>query len=395
MRKFTTSVFFVFAIAMLATIGGAYVSAGTSHNTDRADGLTVHEWGTFTTVAGPDGQAVNWLPLSGANDLPCFVDHFKDSFPKWSPNGKVMPYQEARAQLKGKVRMETPVLYFYSPREETLDIKVSFQNGFISEWYPPATVNIGGYDIEWKHVKVSPDRKTSFPTEARASHYYKARETDANPIQVAGKDEKFLFYRGLGFFAVPISAQTTSSGSVIVTNMDSEPLPVVILFENRGGKIGYRIQRQFSKAASIDPPQLSGDFDSLRKELEADLTSAGLTEKEAHAMVETWRDSWFEEGARVFYILPGNTVDRILPLSIQPPPAHVARAFVGRMEVITPATIKTVEDAIATNDTKTLSKYGRFLGSIADRLDAKDSRTTELLDSAYKSVLADLGSSCK
>jgi len=23
-------------------------------------GLTAHEWGTFTSVAGPDGQAVEW-----------------------------------------------------------------------------------------------------------------------------------------------------------------------------------------------------------------------------------------------------------------------------------------------------------------------------------------------
>jgi hypothetical protein len=33
----------------------------------------------------------------------------------------------------------------------------------------------------------------------------------------------------------------------------------------------------------------------------------------AAAMVETWRDSWFEEGTRLFYFLPQVTVDRILP----------------------------------------------------------------------------------
>ena len=37
--------------------------------------LVVHEWGTFTSVAGPDGEAVEWLPLAGPPDLPCFVEH--------------------------------------------------------------------------------------------------------------------------------------------------------------------------------------------------------------------------------------------------------------------------------------------------------------------------------
>jgi hypothetical protein len=28
-------------------------------------GLTVHEWGTFTSIAGRGGQAVEWSPLTG------------------------------------------------------------------------------------------------------------------------------------------------------------------------------------------------------------------------------------------------------------------------------------------------------------------------------------------
>ena len=31
----------------------------------RAPEVVAHEWGTFTTVAGDDGQAINWLPLGG------------------------------------------------------------------------------------------------------------------------------------------------------------------------------------------------------------------------------------------------------------------------------------------------------------------------------------------
>src|ERR1700739_2005958 len=37
--------------------------------------FTVHEWGTFTAIAGKDGRAVEWTPFSGITDLPQFVEH--------------------------------------------------------------------------------------------------------------------------------------------------------------------------------------------------------------------------------------------------------------------------------------------------------------------------------
>jgi len=40
--------------------------------------LTVHEWGTFTAIAGKDGHAVQWTPLTGSTDLPRFVEHFNN-----------------------------------------------------------------------------------------------------------------------------------------------------------------------------------------------------------------------------------------------------------------------------------------------------------------------------
>ena len=35
-----------------------------------ASGLIVHEWGTFTSIAGKDGVALEWRPLNGSSDLP-------------------------------------------------------------------------------------------------------------------------------------------------------------------------------------------------------------------------------------------------------------------------------------------------------------------------------------
>ena len=90
-------------------------------------------------------------------------------------------------------------------------------------------------------------------------------------------------------------------------------------------------------------------------------------------MLDTWGDSWFEEGTRVFYVVPAATVDEILPLTISPAPAVTVRAFVGRVEVITPAMETIVLRAFLANDTATLDRYGRLIGPIGDRLMAKSS----------------------
>ena len=75
--------------------------------------VIAHEWGTFTSVAGEDGNPVQWAPLFGAPDLPCFVGHIgTEHVSKW--------------QISGLVRMETPVLYFYSQRPVTLSVHVDF-----------------------------------------------------------------------------------------------------------------------------------------------------------------------------------------------------------------------------------------------------------------------------
>jgi hypothetical protein len=342
--------------------------------------VTVHEWGTFTTVAGPDGHAIDWLPLGGPIDLPCFVDRF-DKFLKYSP------------PLKAKVRMETPVLYFYSPQTTTLNVRVDFPGGIVTEWYPQAKVSPLSR-IEWNNVKVLPGTQPSLLFEDRPSHYYAARDTDADPVQVNGKNEKFLFYRGVGSFPVPLSAKVTSKGQILVSAVTGETIPAIVLFENRGGKIGYRAQRNFGGEALLDLPALDAEVASLRQDLEMILIAQGLYAKEARAMIETWRDSWFEEGTRVFYVVPSKVVDAILPLKIDPKPAEVARAFVGRMEVITAATVKTVEDAIAANDKATLAKHGRLLGPIADRM-ARTPDVRAAVDAAYRSFVGAVSSACK
>ena len=339
-------------------------------------GLTVHEWGTFTSIAGKDGQAVEWSPLTGSTDLPGFVEHFRTP--------------EFKLGLRGRVRMETPVLYFYDSHEEQVSVKVSFTKGLITEWYPcasrvgpttdPAKWSLfqGQTDgsIAWDAVTVAPSLQAEFPQEAKGSHYYAARMTSATPLRVktpAGEQqEKFLFYRGVSAFSIPISAKPTNEGRVLVENRGEEEIANTILFERRGEKVGYRIGGAVQRQTVLEPAELTGTVEDLAREVEGMLVAQGLYQDEAQAMVETWRGSWFEEGSRLIYIVPPEFVNGILPLSISPAPAQTARVFVGRMELITPATEKTVESAFASHDRATLEKYGRFLEPILQTMIAEE-----------------------
>lgn len=330
--------------------------------------LTAHEWGTFTSIAGSDGQAVEWSPLTGSTDLPAFVEHSRD------PGFKL--------GLRGTVRMETPVLYFYSSREETISVNVAFANGVITEWYPHASRvepagNLYGEilykagasgSIAWDSVTIAPSARPEFPAGDRNNHYYAARMTSSTPLHVktaAGEQqEKFLFYRGVSTFCVPLSATLNTEGKLSLKNRGDQEIPATILFERRGEKAGYRIGGALKDESILDFPELTANIDDLGRDLEGILVGQGLYQDEAHAMVETWRNSWFEEGSRLLYIVPSAFVNEVLPLSIKPAPAQTVRVFVGRLEIVTTATEKEVEKAFAAHDTATLRAYGRFLEPI-------------------------------
>jgi hypothetical protein len=392
--------------ALLFLGATVFLMAATSGNVPRG-GLTVHEWGTFTSVAGADGSAIEWNTLGCQSDLPKFVNDFGYRGFKW--------------RLQGTVRMETPVLYFYSPRELAARVKVGFPHGLITEWYPkaeyrilqqdrldgpaqPVPENLSGIDtslgrvtgdIEWNDIKVQPGTAPTLPMESGPDRYYAARATDAAPLAVGGQHEKFLFYRGVGNFQPPLSARVSAEGKVTLENRGRGAVPTVILFENRGGRIGYRNAGGVAGTAALNPPALDGSVVRLRQELEAALVAQGLFPKEARAMVETWRDSWFEEGTRLIYVLPTAAVDGFLPLEVEPAPERIDRVFVGRIELITPDTVRSLESAISRGDWASLQPYRRFLDPMVSRVYPGDSARVSQVERLYREFESQHGQSCQ
>jgi hypothetical protein len=382
----------------LLVIPAAVLLGAASAGYSPSNALTIHEWGTFTSVAGPDGAPVDWNAIGCRSDLPAFVNEYG---------------YHLKSALRGTVRMETPVLYFYSRRSLNANVRVSFPYGQITEWYPngdhkdsantgvdSAEQNLNSYasfsrltgGIEWRNIRAEPNTSPSFPQENSPNRYYAARETDSVPLTVGDQHEKFLFYRGVGSFPIPLSARVAEDGRIAIENHGRGPVPRVILFENRGGRTGYRDIGSLLSATTLDSPPLNGSLPELLTNLETNLTRQGLYPKEAHAMVETWRDSWFEEGSRVIYFLLTSAVDAILPLDIDPTPLSRARVFVGRIELLTPATIQSVESAIAANDLATFARYERFMEPIMARIHsmnpAKAKETEHLFATMQNSVVA-------
>jgi hypothetical protein len=289
---------------------------------------------------------------------------------------------------------------------------VAFAKGVITEWYPHAsrvepsgnlygeTLHKAGASgaIAWDSVILAPNGRPDFPLGDRNNHYYAARMTSSTPLRVktaAGEQqEKYLFYRGVSTFSVPLSAILDTEGRLTIKNHGDQEIPTIILFERRGDKAGYRIGGPLNEQAILDSPRLTSTIDELGRDLEGILVAQGLYHDEARAMVETWRNSWCEEGSRLLYIVPPAFVNNVLPLSINPVPAQTVRVFVGRLELLSPATQKEVEAAFAAHDAATLKVYDRFLEPILATMVKKETdpararRFLEYLNFVYSQLVA-------
>jgi hypothetical protein len=362
----------------------------TAGNAAAESNLVVHEWGTFTSIAGKDGVALEWRPLNGPPDLPKFVHTIQQ--------GDAGLRNAPKADLRGTERMETPVIYFYSNNEMDVSLKVDFPKGKITEWYPQARlVNTG---INWGRFKVMPGAAINLPADFSPSHYFAARETDSAPVQVCSTDgkptqqEKFLFYRGVGTFDLPLSVKLDGD-KLLLKNFSPNKLERLIVFENRGGKVGYRMLDGFTGETTSERPTLDANIELLISDLKQTLVAAGLYEKEADAMIKTWRTSWFEEGTRVFYVLPRATTDTVLPIDIDPKPTQLVRVLVGRAEVITPEMEKSVQKQVGLladpspgvrrEAMLAIRKYGRFSEPILKRL--LENERNELMHKRIKELI--------
>lgn len=359
---------------------------------DSLSAYQLHEWGTFTTVSGSDGVLLTGLQRE-EELLPHFVhSHFgleNGQMPDMAEFQRISKLHgtngfstrnskgfDGRPVSNVTVKMETPVIYFHSETGFKARVKVGFEGGSISQWYPgrsggetlpepappadpvksPTPLTAWNIDfskpykggIEWDVEVLTPEasRATLTFKPKDSVNWLRARVPEANVVRTAsGETENYLFYRGIGNFKPGLHTTVSADETLHLANNSGGDIPYLLVFEQTGGKVRWFAKSEGLKASvtlavpetSLTPAESafpSPVYDSIR----SGLTASGLLESEADAMIQTWWNSYFESGGlRVFWIVPQTVTDRILPLTVTPQPEKIVRTLVGRSEVLRPS----------------------------------------------------------
>lgn len=346
-----------------------------------ASAYTLHEWGTFTTVAGSDGVLLSGLEREEA-PLPTFTySHFgleNGNLPRGLPelarrHGAVPAFAMRKGlgrPLAGvTVKMETPVIYFHADRAFDVEVEVGFQGGTISQWFPdrsggetlpvpPAPATIADWTLDFSQPRrgsIAWRARVLSPAESRAAilfkpgeslHWMRPRVPEANALRTPnGETEGFLFYRGVGAFDPGLTTTVDAEDTLHLSNRSGGAIPFALVFEKNATGTRWAVLRdglaegaRRAIPASAFTGTATGFAEPLYREMVAGLSTTGLLASEATAMIETWWDSYFAaEGLRVFWVLPAARTDAILPLSVRPSPEKTVRVLVGRSEVLRPS----------------------------------------------------------
>ncbi|MBY0523404.1 MAG: hypothetical protein K2R98_08390 [Gemmataceae bacterium] len=297
--------------------------------------FALHEWGVITVyndvdLANADMRAV-W------NGLPSFV------------HGQV----DSRKLPTELVLVLAPVVYFHTPKDLHVDLKVEFPGGKPALWWPQNSNIARNLDqtmrdkhLEWRlQVGTVQKEVASYlkVPDVPKGHWLEAcRQVKCADVVAHGQNgrgsrggerEKFVYYDGM--IPSPKAVQMTVMGErvSVQNNAKHAVLDVTVVDRRTPGKV--RVARLPKLDAAADVKALDfQDADMARwpgsavEESIAQLKASGLFEDEAGAMLAVWKKDLFEtEGLTMFYRLPQSEYDRLLPLTVNPRPEKVARTM--------------------------------------------------------------------
>ena len=375
--------------------------------------LVVHEWGTFTGFAGSDGVHLPFNTIVGS-DLPAFVVNRQRQAIRQDPKLQMPLAFVKGGGVAALQRMETPVVFFYADAPLQINARVDFPEGTLTEFYPPV-LNIGprfgaGFGesvavlppgagaqtrpaasfLDWGNVRIVPNPTGNegmlIPEVADGSRYSFARNTDAAIVQFADADgkrheEKFLFYRGLGNFTLPVTLVAEGGNRFEVRNVAASPIPSAFLIQIDGDVRKTLRYARFENIVANQQLMLAAakaSPEELSEAITKSLIAYGLYEKEARAMVATWKSTWLDEpGTRLLYTLPRPVTDALLPLHLTPTPDQTVRVLVGRIDILTPelearlgSMMRTANATtnLTSEDARILHDLDRFLAPALERV---------------------------
>jgi hypothetical protein len=304
-------------------------------------GLEVHEWGVYRNHR--DADMVNGDLRAIWAALPPFVYGQVD--------GRKLPvhYQNLRESDK-------PVIFFHAAEPVTVDLRIDFPGGMAGVWWPgtqqPAVhngklVGDGKVDqphqsLEWrlnlKNPRGIPTGKVPFASVKKDHWVETLRAVKADDVYahvgelgLGQEHEKFVYYDGLlprGKWA-DIAVE---KDRITVSNLAAFPLYDLTAVDARNpakprvarlAKFDAKTDKKLLEFADADAKTLADDCVNT---LTGQLKDAGLQQDEGHALAVLWRAELFEtEGVTLFYRLPQEEYDRLLPLTMKPKPEKIVR----------------------------------------------------------------------
>ncbi len=255
----------------------------------------------------------------------------------------------------------------------TADVDVQFHGGWLTQFYPQATpdapglkqnsFNFGPIDastigrLTWTNLQVGAAGQIP---ETEEAVWLTPRNVHASRVRTSNNEsEKYLFYRGVGNIASPLSVasdqnrqELTLKANIgdVVPSGDLPSIHHLWLVDIRSeGSVAYRTLKPIKllsnspqeptavvKSSFTEAEHNPQNLAKLQQEIHAALMSEGLFDEEATAMLQTWQKSYFAAGGlRLFYVVPREWTDHFLPLNISRE-AEIKRVMVARTELISP-----------------------------------------------------------
>ena len=325
----------VVAILSVFAITAASVS-GAGQDRPTAKGLTVHEWGVFHV--SQDAEFANASLRAEWDDLPAFAYGYI--------KGRTVPQHWGAYEIRKR-----PIIFFHANAPMQINVRIDFPGGMAGVWFP-ATMSptVDGFEkqpkignrLEWTlGVKNCPEGwrpRTPAVPEVSERHWIKQiRRVKSDEIFARFSPnitdverEKFIYYDGIfpqkSWLSIKVDKDRVSLASPL-----THPVFDVTVVDRRNEKVRVgRIEKlgagQVIKEVAftgIDAARFSSNaFETLLKQL----ADAGLHIDEARSLANTWRQRMFETpGLNVFYRLPQDQYDALMPLTVTPKPDSTVR----------------------------------------------------------------------
>ena len=311
--------------------------------------FSVHEWGVFTAP-----RDTEWLNYDMTREWSLLPSSFYRN-PLLTRN-RSYSYWNLAPALK-------PVIHIHGDPNEKVEVQITFANGVPAVWWPdaslkPAAAKIGGQLSNSIAFRLSVIKDVSNPSDQNSSPDLRKpragktksgtewinvlREVKASKLAVENQQmpalaesTNFLYYDGL-LKAKPTPLVERLGKDIRIRMNNSTRFHDLMVIERRSGVLlaasewhDYQDSKRGGKRNELvielkrtTPEELT----RIKTEFLRRLERAGLNADESAALLAIWDQGLFQsEGMTIFYRMPQDEYNKMLPIRVTPRPDSVVR----------------------------------------------------------------------